>query len=79
MAADIHPPNLTDIISNPAYHSMEAFWQKWGVQHTDLNNVLNTWIVMIVLIVAAILLKNKLQMVPKGAQKLLGSRGVNLG
>jgi len=68
MAADIHPPNLTDIIANPAFHSMEPFWQKWGVQHTDLNNVLNTWIVMLVLVVAAILVKNKLQMVPKGAQ-----------
>ena len=72
MAADIHPPNLTDIIANPTYRSMEAFWQKWGIQHTDLNNVLNTWIVMIILVVAAILVKNKLQMVPKGAQETSG-------
>ena len=68
MAADIHPPNLSDIIAIPAYHSMEPFWQKWGIQHSDLNNVLNTWIVMIILIVAAVLVKNKLQMVPKGSQ-----------
>ncbi len=68
MAADIHPPNLSDIIAIPAYHSMEPFWQKWGIQHSDLNNVLNTWIVMIILIVAAVLVKNRLQMVPKGSQ-----------
>ena len=77
MAADIHPPMLTDVISNPAYHSMEPFWQQWGVTHADLNNVLNTWIVMIVLIVAAILVKNKLEMVPKGVSELLGGGGVN--
>jgi len=29
--ADIHPPVLTDYISNPAYHSMEAFWKANGV------------------------------------------------
>ena len=40
MAADIHPPVLTDVIANPAYHSMEAFWTKWGVTHGDLNNVM---------------------------------------
>ena len=79
MAADIHPPNLTDIISNPAYHSMEAFWQKWGVQHTDLNNVLNTWIVMIVLIVAAILREEQTSDDSERRSELLGSRGVNLG
>ncbi len=33
MAANIHPPILTDVISNPAYHSMEAFWQQVG-SHT---------------------------------------------
>lgn len=68
MAADIHPPMLTDAIANPAYHSMEAFWKQWGVTHADLNNVLNTWLVMIILIVASILVKNKLEMIPRGLQ-----------
>jgi F-type H+-transporting ATPase subunit a len=66
--ADIHPPVLTDLISNPALHSMQAFWDKNGVTHADLNNILNTWIVMIILIVAAIAVKSKLQIIPKGAQ-----------
>ena len=68
MAADIHPPMLTDGISNPVFHSMEDFWHNWGVQHTDLNNVLNTWIVMIILILLAVLVKRKLEMIPKGSQ-----------
>src|SRR4030042_2328552 len=68
MAADIHPPMLTDCISNPVFHSMEDFWHNWGVQHTDLNNVLNTWIVMIILILLAVLVKRKLEMIPKGSQ-----------
>lgn len=68
MAADIHPPMLTDVIANPAYHSMEAFWKQWGVTHADLNNILNTWIVMIILIGASILVKNKLEMIPRGSQ-----------
>ncbi len=68
MAADMHPPMLTDVISNPAFHSMEAFWNKWGIQHADLNNVLNTWIVMIILIGLAVYVKNRLEMVPKGSQ-----------
>ncbi len=68
MAADIHPPVLTDVIANPLLHSMQSFWDKWGVGHSDMNNVLNTWIVMIVLIVLAVLVKNKLEMIPKGSQ-----------
>ncbi len=72
MAADIHPPVLTDIISNPVYHSMNNFWDKWNVTHADLNNVLNTWLVMIILVVAAVWVKNKLEMIPRGGQKLLG-------
>jgi F-type H+-transporting ATPase subunit a len=68
MAADIHPPMLTDFISNPAFHSMQAFWDKWGVTHADLNNVLNTWLVMAVLLICAVLVKNKLEMIPRGAQ-----------
>lgn len=68
MAAEIHPPVLTDIIANPALHSMHEFWAKYGVTHADLNNVLNTWIVMIILLVAAVLVKNKLEMIPRGSQ-----------
>jgi len=68
MAADIHPPVLTDVIANPAYHSMEAFWTKWDITHGDLNNVMNTWLVMIILIVGALLVKGKLEMIPKGLQ-----------
>jgi F-type H+-transporting ATPase subunit a len=67
-AADIHPPMLTDVISNPLFHSMEHFWDKWGVTHGDLNNVLNTWLVMLILIVASVLVKNKLEMIPRGSQ-----------
>jgi F-type H+-transporting ATPase subunit a len=68
MAADIHPPVLTDVIANPALHSMHEFWDKYGVTHADLNNVLNTWLVMIILVVAAVLVKNKLEMIPRGSQ-----------
>ncbi len=68
MSANIHPPMLTDVIANPALHSMGEFWHKWGVTHADLNNVLNTWIVMAILIIAAVMVKNKLEMIPKGAQ-----------
>jgi len=68
MGANIHPPTLTDVISNPVYHSMEKVWEAHGVAHTDLNNVLNTWIVMIGLIVAALLVRKKLQLVPRGLQ-----------
>lgn len=68
MAADIHPPMLTDVITNPVFHSMQEFWDKWGVTHADLNNVLNTWLVMIILIVASVMIKNKLEMIPRGSQ-----------
>ncbi len=68
MAADIHPPMLTDVISNPLMHSMEHFWDKWSITHADINNILNTWLVMIILIVASILVKNKLEMIPRGSQ-----------
>lgn len=68
MAADIHPPVLTDVISNPAFHSMQSFWDKWGVTHGDLNNVMNTWLVMAILLICAVLVKNKLEMIPRGSQ-----------
>jgi F-type H+-transporting ATPase subunit a len=66
--ADIHPPVFTDVISKPAFHSMEPFWNQYGVTHADLNNVLNTWIVMAILIVAALVVKSKLEIVPRGSQ-----------
>jgi F-type H+-transporting ATPase subunit a len=68
MAANIHPPLLTDVIAAPAYHSMHAFWIHWGVTHEDLNNILNTWLVMAILIIASLIVKNKLEMVPRGLQ-----------
>ncbi len=66
--ADIHPPMLTDVISTPLYHAHESFWQAWKIGHADLNNILNTWLVMILLIVAALLVRRKLQTVPRGLQ-----------
>jgi|UniRef100_A0A7C4EUW6 F-type H+-transporting ATPase subunit a len=66
--ADIHPPMLTDIVTNPLMHSMQPFWDKWSITHADLNNILNTWLVMIILIVASLLVKKRLEMIPKGAQ-----------
>ncbi len=59
---------LTDLISNPAMHSMAGFWESQKVTHADLNNVLNTWIVMVIFIVLALLIKGRLQMIPKGIQ-----------
>ena len=68
MSASIHPPVFTDAIANPLLHSMGEFFEKHSIEHADINNVLNTWVVMIVLVIAAILVKNKLEMVPKGGQ-----------
>lgn len=68
MAAQIHPPMLTDVISNPLYHAYQGFWDTHKVGHGDLNNVLNTWLVMIILVIAALLVRRRLQMVPRGKQ-----------
>jgi len=68
MAADIHPPVLTDAISNPLYHSYQSFFDSYGVGHADLNNVLNTWVVMIILIAAALLVRATLKLIPRGQQ-----------
>jgi len=70
MAADIHPPVMTDVISNPLMHSMQQFWDSWNITHADVNNVLNTWLVMIILIVASLAVKSKLEMIPRGLQNL---------
>jgi F-type H+-transporting ATPase subunit a len=67
MSANIHPPMLTDIISNPVFHKYEAFFNTHGVTHADLNNVLNTWIVMAIFVVAVLAMK-KLDMIPRGLQ-----------
>ncbi len=68
MSASIHPPVLTDAIANPLLHSMGHFFEENGVSHADINNVLNTWVVMIILVIAAVLVKKKLEMVPRGGQ-----------
>ncbi|MBM4329361.1 MAG: F0F1 ATP synthase subunit A [Deltaproteobacteria bacterium] len=68
MAAEIHPPVLTDFITNPLYSAYQSFWDKHSVSHADLNNVVNGWLVMIILIVAALLVRSRLQMVPRGQQ-----------
>ncbi|MGC8604050.1 MAG: F0F1 ATP synthase subunit A [Desulfomonilaceae bacterium] len=49
-------------------HSMGNFFEEHGIGHADINNVLNTWLVMIILVVAAIIVKNKLEIIPKAAQ-----------
>jgi len=68
MSASIHPPVFTDAVANPLLHSMGQFFEEYGVTHADINNVLNTWLVMIILVIAAILVKNKLEMIPRGGQ-----------
>ncbi len=68
MSASIHPPVFTDAVANPLLHSMGHFFESQGVTHADINNVLNTWLVMIILVVAAVLVKNKLEMIPRGGQ-----------
>lgn len=68
MASNIHPPVLTDVISTPLYHSMQQTWQGLNISHGDLNNVLNAWVVMAILIVSALLVRSKLKMVPSGHQ-----------
>ena len=79
MAADIHPPVLTDVIANPLFHSMESFWNEWGVGHSDLNNVLNTWIVMIVLIVAGDSREKQTRDGPQRISKFLGGGRLDAG
>ncbi|MBM3300624.1 MAG: F0F1 ATP synthase subunit A [Deltaproteobacteria bacterium] len=68
MAANIHPPVLTDVVANPAQHSMQQFWVKYGVSHADLNNVLNTWLVIAIFLVLALLVRSRLEMIPRGLQ-----------
>jgi len=65
-----HPPVLTDYISNPLMHDpqYEPLLKQYNVLHSDVNNVLNTWLVMLILIGAALLIKNKLETVPRGSQ-----------
>jgi F-type H+-transporting ATPase subunit a len=68
MAASLHPPVLTDIISTPLYHQFEKFWEANRISHADLNNVLNTWLVMALLIIVALVVRSKLEMIPRGLQ-----------
>jgi F-type H+-transporting ATPase subunit a len=68
MAASLHPPVLTDLIYNNLPESAHAFFEAHKIGHADVNNVLNSWLVMAILIVFALLIKGKLQMVPRGLQ-----------
>jgi len=74
MSASIHPPTFTDVISTPLSHSIDAAVKAsntgwfWNVSHSDLNNVLNTWIVMIILVVLAVVVRSRLQTIPAGLQ-----------
>ncbi|MFC1837003.1 F0F1 ATP synthase subunit A [Thermodesulfobacteriota bacterium] len=55
-------------MANPLFHKYQEFWDAYGIQHVDLNNVFNSWLVMAILIVSALLVKKKLEMVPNGHQ-----------
>lgn len=68
MAADMHPPVLTDIIANPLLHTMHDFFDKYGISHADVNNVLNTWVAMLLLVCASLWVKGKLETIPRGSQ-----------
>jgi len=74
MSASIHPPTFTDVFSTPLSHSIDAAVKAsnagwfWNVSHSDLNNVLNTWIVMIILIALALVVRSRLQTIPAGLQ-----------
>ncbi|MCG8509557.1 MAG: F0F1 ATP synthase subunit A [Rhodospirillales bacterium] len=68
MSASLHPPTFTDWIANPALHASVEFWEKWNIAHSDMSNVLNTWLTMAIIIILALLVKNKLEMVPGSLQ-----------
>ncbi len=64
----LHPPSLTDAIANPLLHKYPEFFKEWNITHMDLTNILNSWLIMIILIVLALLVRNKLEIIPKGLQ-----------
>jgi F-type H+-transporting ATPase subunit a len=68
MSASLHPPTLTDVIANPLLHKYPEFFEKWNITHMDLTNVFNSWLIMLILIVFALLVRNRLELVPKGLQ-----------
>jgi F-type H+-transporting ATPase subunit a len=68
MSASLHPPAFTDWIADPALHANVEFWEKWNIMHPDMSNVLNTWLTMLIIIILALMVKNKLEMVPGGLQ-----------
>jgi F-type H+-transporting ATPase subunit a len=68
MAASLHPPTITDYIANPLLHNYPEFFEKWNITHMDLTNVLNSWLIMLILIVLALLVRNKLDIIPQGIQ-----------
>jgi F-type H+-transporting ATPase subunit a len=67
MSANIHPPMLTDLVTTKLYEGHEAYFHAQGITHADLNNVMNTWIVMAIFIIAVLAMK-KLEMIPRGIQ-----------
>jgi F-type H+-transporting ATPase subunit a len=66
--SSIHPPVLTDYVTNPLLHSAGEFFESVGLDHGALNNIFNAWIVMLLLIIPALILRSKLEIVPKGLQ-----------
>ncbi len=66
--SSIHPPVLTDYVTNPLLHSAGEFIESVGLDHGALNNIFNAWIVMLLLIIPALILRSKLEIVPKGLQ-----------
>ena len=68
MSAQLHPPALTDAVVNPLLHSGIVEWEKWNIDHAALSNIFNSWLTMAILIVLALLVRKKLQLVPKGLQ-----------
>ncbi len=68
MAVSLHPPVWSDVFVNPILHKWQPFWDAHSVTHADLNNIANTWLVMAILIVSALIVKGGLQMIPRGHQ-----------
>ena len=68
MAAGMHAPVITDVVTNPVYHRYEEFFKAWNVSHADLNMVMNAWIVMGILIISALIVRSRLSTVPNQHQ-----------
>jgi F-type H+-transporting ATPase subunit a len=68
MSAQLHPPALTDVVIDHVLHSNVLEWEKWYIDHNALNNIFNSWLTMVILIVLALLVRKRLEIVPKGLQ-----------